>query len=85
MRALGVQTPCTDNLHAPTSHVFPKPTADLLATALGELGADLHLQATLINNENWFLIRPREVNLCEFGVKFQRRARTQDEFVFRLA
>ncbi|KAF8484678.1 hypothetical protein DFH94DRAFT_715233 [Russula ochroleuca] len=60
------------------------PTADLPAVALAALGADLHLQTMLIDNEHWLLIGPRDVNLYEFGVRFQKRARTQDKFVFRL-
>jgi hypothetical protein len=60
------------------------PTGDLPAVALGALGADLHLQTMLIDNEHWLLIGPRYVNLYEFGVKFQKRARTNDKFVFRL-
>ena len=60
------------------------PTGDLPAVALGALGADLHLQTMLIDNEHWLLIGPRDVNLYEFGVKFQKRARTNDKFVFRL-
>ena len=63
---------------------FKTPTADLPAVALAALGADLHLQTMLIDNEHWLLIGPRDVNLYEFGVRFQKRARTQDKFVFRL-
>ena len=60
------------------------PTGDLPAVALGALGADLHLQTMLIDNEHWLLIGPRDVNLYAFGVRFQSRARTRDKFVFRL-
>ncbi|KAI0307081.1 hypothetical protein B0F90DRAFT_516988 [Multifurca ochricompacta] len=64
--------------------VFLKmPTVDIPAAALGVLGADLHLQKMLIDNEHWLLIGPRDVNLHEFGVKFQTRARTPEKFVFR--
>lgn len=59
------------------------PTADIPAAAQGALGADLHLQKMLIENEHWLLIGPRDVNLYEFGVKFQTRVATQDKFVFR--
>ncbi|KAI0005097.1 hypothetical protein BJV74DRAFT_880994 [Russula compacta] len=59
------------------------PTCDIPAAALGALGAHLHLQKMLIDNEHWLLIGPRDVNLYEFGVKFQTRARTPDKFVFR--
>jgi hypothetical protein len=59
------------------------PTADIPAAAQGALGADLHLQKMLIENEHWLLIGPRDVSLYEFGVKFQTRVATQDKFVFR--
>ncbi|KAI9467101.1 hypothetical protein BJY52DRAFT_1182574 [Lactarius psammicola] len=59
------------------------PTADIPAAALGVHSADLHLQKMLIDNEHWLLIGPRGVDLHEFGVRFQTRARTQDKFVFR--
>jgi hypothetical protein len=63
---------------------FKTPTAELPAAALGALGADLHLQTMVIDDEHWLLVGPRDVNLYEFGVKFQKRARTRDKFVFRL-
>ncbi|KAI9447947.1 hypothetical protein H4582DRAFT_2068517 [Lactarius indigo] len=59
------------------------PTADIPAAALGVLSADLHLQKMLIDNEHWLLVGPRGVDLHEFGVRFQTRARTPDKFVFR--
>ena len=65
--------------------VFLKtPTADVPIAALGALGADLSLQTMLIDNEHWLLIGPRDVGLFEFGVRFQKRARSKDKFVFRL-
>ena len=60
------------------------PTADIPSVALGALGAELNLQTMLIDNEHWLLIGPRDVNLFEFGVRFQKRARSPDKFVFRL-
>lgn len=59
------------------------PTGDIPAAAQGALGADLHLQKMLIDNEHWLLIGPRDINLYEFGVRFQTRAATADKFVFR--
>jgi hypothetical protein len=59
------------------------PTADIPTAAQGALGADLHLQKMLIDNEHWLLIGPRDINLYEFGVQFQTRAATADKFVFR--
>lgn len=59
------------------------PTGDIPAAAQGALGADLHLQKMLIDNEHWLLIGPRDINLYEFGVRFQTRAATTDKFVFR--
>jgi hypothetical protein len=59
------------------------PTADIPAAALGVLSADLHLQKMLIDNEHWLLVGPRDVDLHEFGVRFQTRSRTADKFVFR--
>ena len=59
------------------------PTGDIPAAAQGALGADLHLQKMLIDNEHWLLIGPRDMNLYEFGVRFQTRAATADKFVFR--
>jgi len=59
------------------------PTGDIPAAAQAALGADLHLQKMLIDNEHWLLIGPRDINLYEFGVRFQTRAATQDKFVFR--
>jgi hypothetical protein len=64
--------------------VFLKtPTGDIPAAAQAALGADLHLQKMLIDNEHWLLIGPRDMDLYEFGVRFQTRATTQDKFVFR--
>jgi hypothetical protein len=60
------------------------PTADIPTAALGALGASLNLQTMLIDNEHWLLVGPRDVNLFEFGVRFQKRARSRDKFVFRL-
>lgn len=60
------------------------PTADIPTAALGALGAELNLQTMLVDNEHWLLIGPRDVNLLEFGVRFQKRARSPDKFVFRL-
>lgn len=59
------------------------PTADIPAAALGVLSADLNLQKMLIDNEHWLLVGPRGVDLCEFGVRFQTRARTPEKFMFR--
>jgi hypothetical protein len=59
-------------------------TGDIPAAAQGALGADLHLQMMLIDNEHWLLIGPRDRKLYEYGVKFQRRGATADKFVFRL-
>ncbi|KAH8988471.1 hypothetical protein EDB92DRAFT_1000653 [Lactarius akahatsu] len=59
------------------------PTADIPAAALGVLSADLRLQKMLVDNEHWLLVGPRGVDLHEFGVRFQTRARTPDKFVFR--
>lgn len=59
------------------------PTGDIPAAAQGAQGADLHLQKMLIDNEHWLLIGPRDINLYEFGVRFQTRAATADKFVFR--
>jgi len=50
---------------------------------MGALGADLRLQKMLVDNEHWLLIGPRDVNLLEFGVKFQNRAHTRDKFDLR--
>ena len=72
-----------------TSSTYPlvtflkTPTGDIPAAAQGALGADLHLQKMLIDNEHWLLIGPRDINLWEFGVRFQTRAATADKFVFR--
>ena len=72
-----------------TSSTYPlvmflkTPTADIPAAALGVLSADLHLQKMLIDNEHWLLVGPRGVDLQEFGVRFQTRARSQEKFVFR--
>ncbi|KAF8505855.1 hypothetical protein F5888DRAFT_478954 [Russula emetica] len=60
------------------------PTSDIPTAALGALGAELNLQTMLVDNEHWLLIGPRDVNLFEFGVRFQKRARSRDKFVFRL-
>jgi hypothetical protein len=59
------------------------PTTDIPAAALGVLSTDLHLQKMLIDNEHWLLIGPRDVDLHEFGVRFQTRSRTADKFVFQ--
>ncbi|KAH9002202.1 hypothetical protein EDB86DRAFT_2898590 [Lactarius hatsudake] len=59
------------------------PIADIPAAALGVLSADLRLQKMLVDNEHWLLVGPRGVDLHEFGVRFQTRARTPDKFVFR--
>src|SRR6266702_1208120 len=59
------------------------PTADIPAAVLGVLSTDLRLQKMLIDNEHWLLVGPRGVDLHEFGVRFQTRARTPDKFVFR--
>jgi hypothetical protein len=59
------------------------PTGDIPAAAQGALGADLHLQKMLIENEHWLLIGPRDINLYEFGARFQARAATQDKYVLR--
>ncbi|KAH9179602.1 hypothetical protein EDB89DRAFT_494820 [Lactarius sanguifluus] len=55
------------------------PTADIPAAALGVLSADLRLQKMLVDNEHWLLVGPRGVDLHEFGVRFQTRARTPDK------
>jgi hypothetical protein len=60
------------------------PTADIPTAALGALSAELSLQTMVIDNGHWLLIGPRDVNLLEFGVRFQKRARSRDKFVFRL-
>lgn len=59
------------------------PTADIPAAALGALSADLHLQKMLVDNEHWLLVGPRGVDLHEFGVRFQTRARTPEKFLLR--
>ncbi|KAI0304000.1 hypothetical protein BC826DRAFT_1100923 [Russula brevipes] len=56
------------------------PTGDIPTAAMGALGADLRLQKMLVDNEHWLLIGPRDINLLEFGVKFQNRAHTRDKF-----
>ncbi|KAN0132605.1 hypothetical protein V8E53_009621 [Lactarius tabidus] len=72
-----------------TSSTYPlvmflkTPTTDIPVAALGVLSADLHLQKMLIDNEHWLLVGPRDVDLHEFGVRFQTRSRTADKFVFR--
>jgi len=72
-----------------TSSTYPlvmflkTPTADIPTAALGVLSADLHLQKMLIDNEHWLLVAPRGVDVQEFGVRFQTRARTREKFVFR--
>ena len=72
-----------------TSSTYPlvmflkTPTADIPAAALGVLGADLRLQKMLVDNEHWLLVGPPGVDLHEFGVRFQTRARTPEKFVFR--
>lgn len=72
-----------------TSSTYPlvmflkTPTADIPAAAFGVLSADLHLQKMLIDNEHWLLVGPRDVDLHEFGVRFQTRSRTSEKFVFR--
>jgi hypothetical protein len=75
-----VLTTCT----RPLVMFLKTPTADIPAAALGALGAELNLQTMLVDNEHWLLIGPRDVNLFEFGVRFQKRARSRDKFVFRL-
>jgi hypothetical protein len=60
------------------------PTGDIPTAAQGALGADLHLQKMLIDNEHWLLIGPRDVNLYEYGLRFQARAATQDKYSLRL-
>lgn len=75
-----VLTTCT----RPLVMFLKTPTADIPTAALGALGADLSLQTMLIDNEHWLLVGPRDVNLFEFGVRFQKRARSRDKFVFRL-
>jgi len=59
------------------------PTGDIPTAALGALGADLRLQKMLVDNEHWLLIGPPDVDLYEFGVRFQTRAGSADKFVFR--
>ena len=72
-----------------TSSTYPlvmflkTPTADIPTAALGVLSADLHLQKMLIDNEHWLLVAPRGVDVQEFGVRFQTRARTPEKFLFR--
>lgn len=72
-----------------TSSTYPlvmflkTPTADISAAAFGVLSADLNLQKMLIDNEHWLLVGPRDVDLHEFGVRFQTRSRTSEKFVFR--
>ena len=75
-----VLTTCT----RPLVMFLKTPTADIPTAALGALGAELNLQTMLVDNEHWLLIGPRDVNLFEFGVRFQKRARSRDKFVFRL-
>jgi len=72
-----------------TSSTYPlvmflkTPTVDIPAAAFGVLSADLHLQNMLIDNEHWLLIGPRDMDLHEFGVRFQTRSRTREKFVFQ--
>lgn len=75
-----VLTTCT----RPLVMFLKTPTADIPTAALGALSAELNLQTMLVDNEHWLLIGPRDVNLFEFGVRFQKRARSRDKFVFRL-
>lgn len=75
-----VLTTCT----RPLVMFLKTPTADIPTAALGALGAELNLQTMLVDNEHWLLIGPRDVNLFEFGVRFQKRAQSRDKFVFRL-
>jgi len=59
------------------------PTADIPAAAFGILSADLRLQKMLIDNEHWLLVGPPSMDLHEFGIRFQTRARTPDKFLLR--
>jgi hypothetical protein len=75
-----VLTTCT----RPLVMFLKTPTADIPTTALRALGAEPNLQTMLIDNEHWLLVGPCDVNLLEFGVGFQKRARSREMFVFRL-
>ncbi len=60
------------------------PTADVPAAAEGALGAELQLRTMVIDDEHWLLIGPPDVDLYQFGVRFQDRARSRDKLVFRM-
>lgn len=63
---------------------FKTSTADVLSAVKGAQSVHLNLHVMVIDNELWLLVGPSDVNLREFGDKFQMRAKSDKKFVFQV-